>query len=117
MSKWTRQGPWLLCDMSEWQLRILIGEQHFTGLVDVELVAPNGQRFTGTIGTQGMIDEIMKAYQSTGECLNGRYFWCISLIVVDHLDEQTIYDVVQDLIRSGEIFSAFALVPEAEAAR
>jgi hypothetical protein len=56
----------------------------------------------------------MDVWKSTGECLNGRYFWISDLIIIDQLNAVAIADVVEDLVRTSEIRGAMTRVDEDE---
>jgi len=52
----------------------------------------------------------MTSYESTGECLSGRYFWASDMVVVRKLARKAICEVVDDLLSSGEIEGAGTLL-------
>ena len=92
-----------------WQLRIL---QPFDGSegsanVDVEVTFADGRRYAATFCTIANIEQIMESYQTTGECLSGRYFWAANLIIVRDLTEDAIQAAISDMISTGEFQTAF----------
>ena len=51
--------------------------------------------------------QLRAGYQSTGECLGGRYFWCDHPIFADEVSRAAIETIVADLLATGEFQSAF----------
>ncbi len=45
--------------------------------------------------------------ESTGECLNGKYFWATDMILVDELSRERVQEVVSHLILEGEFENVF----------
>jgi hypothetical protein len=106
-----RDGPWLVAQTQAGELRMLIGEgPEARGFVDVEVVAKDGRRFVGTVGTLADVADTMGRWAMTGECLQGRYFWIADLVVVASLDPTTIAAVMDDLDATGELAEALSLV-------
>ena len=50
----------------------------------------------------------MKDYKETGECANGSYFWTSDMLIVQKLTEQTICEIVENLLAEGEFTSVFS---------
>ncbi len=50
----------------------------------------------------------MKDYKKTGECANGSYFWTSDMLIVQRLTEQTICEIVENLLAEGEFASVFS---------
>ncbi|MEJ7765934.1 MAG: hypothetical protein WKF86_10590 [Acidimicrobiales bacterium] len=107
----TRGGPWIETQHGEWTLRLLAGDEPLGGLIDVEVVAA-AQTLVGTLGSLLSIADVMATYRHSGECLSGKYFWAKSLIVVDEMDEGSLFSVLRDLIDSGEAPAALEEVVE-----
>lgn len=96
-----------------WTVRVLTGDPpERTVPLDVEAVSPFGARYTATVATLGQLREIMDRWQTTGECLGGRYLWVSELIVVRDLSTQGIAAVVRDLIESDQVGAAMRLLEE-----
>lgn len=60
------------------------------------------------------IVRLMDVWKSTGECLRGRYFWTSDLIIIDQLNAVAIADVVEDLVKTGEIRGAMTRAEDDE---
>ncbi|GLW66022.1 hypothetical protein Arub01_42660 [Actinomadura rubrobrunea] len=60
--------------------------------------------------TLDAVSAVMRRYRSTGECLNGAYFWCADLIIIDRPGIPAIVEVVRHLIASGELEGACSLL-------
>ena len=58
----------------------------FDDNVDVEItLSNNNAKYIVTFFTLDNIKKIMNRYESSGECLNGSYFWASSMIIVKDL--------------------------------
>ena len=76
--------------------------------VDVQVTFPNGESFSAVFFTLQNIDTLMKDYKKTGECANGLYFWTSNMMIVQKLTEQTICEIVENLLAEGEFESVFS---------
>ena len=76
--------------------------------VDVHVTFPNGESFSAVFFTPQNIDTLMKDYKKTGECANGSYFWTSDMLIVQKLTEQTICEIVENLLAEGEFESVFS---------
>lgn len=75
--------------------------------VDVHVTFPNGESFSAVFFTLQNIETLMKDYRKTGECANGSYFWTSDMLIVQKLTEQTICEIVENLLADGEFKSVF----------
>ena len=50
--------------------------------VDVEVIFDDGSRYIATFFTLQNIQNIMDSYETTGECMNGFYFWSSDMLLV-----------------------------------
>lgn len=75
--------------------------------VDVEVHFEDGRRYTATFFTLESIRSVMKAYEKSGECAGGLYFFATDMILVRKLTEETIERTVADLIANDELEAAF----------
>jgi hypothetical protein len=114
MARAIRGGPWLQAQHGEWTLRLLVGEEPLAGFIDIEAAAAN-QVLAGTVGSLSSIADVMSRYRESGECLSGRYFWARNLIVVEEMDEESLFTVLRDLIDSGEAATALEEITEPDA--
>ena len=76
--------------------------------VDVHVTFPNGESFSAVFFTLQNIETLMKDYKETGECANGLYLWTSDMLVVQKLTEQTICEIVENLLAEGEFASVFS---------
>ena len=76
--------------------------------VDVHVNFPNGESFSAVFFTLQNIETLMKDYRETGECANGSYFWTSDMLIVQKLTEQTICEIVENLLAEGEFASVFS---------
>ena len=76
--------------------------------VDVHVTFPNGESFSAVFFTLQNIETLMKDYKETGECANGLYFWTSDMLIVQKLTEQTICEIVENLLAEGEFASVFS---------
>lgn len=101
-----QEGPWLVATSSVGDVKIRDGidrAHDLSGFVDVHVHLHDGRRFTGLFGTLADVQAAMDRYQSSGECLDGRYFWAAQLVLVDRANVETIVAVVEDMAHSGEM--------------
>lgn len=77
--------------------------------VDVVVRLPQGEVRATTLFTLKNIEAILSSYRSSGECLAGRFFWSKDMVIVEDLRMETIREVVQELVRSGEYRHAFGV--------
>jgi hypothetical protein len=75
--------------------------------VDAVIRFSEGDVWTVTFFTIQNIKSIVNRYQSSGECLSGKFFWARDLVIVEDLRPETIEATVLELIRSGEYVEAF----------
>ncbi|MEV4115619.1 hypothetical protein [Nonomuraea sp. NPDC049695] len=78
---------------------------------DAIITLPDGTQRHATFMTPGVISEIMDRWQRTGECLNGRYFWCSDLVIIRKPGFVSMVDAVRDMIAIGELESACSALP------
>ncbi|MBB2745193.1 UNVERIFIED_ORG: hypothetical protein FHR35_005042 [Microbispora rosea subsp. rosea] len=78
---------------------------------DATITLPDGTRRYATFTTLGAISGLMDRWQGTGECLNGRYFWCSDLVIIRKPGFVSMADAVRDMIAIGELESACSALP------
>jgi hypothetical protein len=76
---------------------------------DVIVSFEKGAEWVATFFTYQNISKLAKQNQSTGECLNGKYFWATDMILVDELTRERVEQVVLHLIAVGEFESVFRM--------
>ena len=79
--------------------------------IDVVVTLPEGTRWAATFITPSYMDELRRKYAETGECLGGRYFWIARTVFADELSRPAIEEIVEDLLATGELRSAFRRLP------
>jgi hypothetical protein len=65
--------------------------------------------WVATFSTYKNLSTLAKKNESTDECLNGKYFWAIHMILVDELSRERVEEVVSHLISEGEFESVFRI--------
>ena len=78
-----------------------------SGFIDLHALGPSGEHLVGTICTILAIEERLRCYEASGECLGGAYFWAAGLVVVESMDLGVLLNVLDDLAGQGELKSAF----------
>ncbi|GAA0967200.1 hypothetical protein [Actinocorallia libanotica] len=78
---------------------------------DATIYLPDGTRRYATFMTLEGIAKIMSRWQETGECLNGRYFYCTDLVVINGAGFNAMADAIRDLISTGDLEHACGLLP------
>lgn len=93
----------------DFKLRILheISSEENDNVDVVVVLNGEGVCYTATFATIGNIIELIDKYKASGECLSGKYFWSINLIIIERVNLKFIEEAVFDLLRCGQFFSAF----------
>ena len=103
--------PYITLQHNDYQLTIYTGIDPLdpdNANVDVHVTFPNGESFSAVFFTLQNIATLMKDYRKTGECANGSYFWTSDMLIVQELTEQTICEIVENLLADGEFKSVFS---------
>ncbi|WP_203883776.1 hypothetical protein [Planotetraspora kaengkrachanensis] len=102
-------GPFYRVTEPDFEMLIPRWEQHDTVTADeadATITLADGTRRYATFMTLGVISRVMDHWRDTGECLNGRYFWCSDLIIIREPGFGSMIDAVRDMIGSGDIEGA-----------
>jgi len=78
--------------------------------VDVEVVLDDGSRWSATLLTLAEIGRIMNRWKETGECLDGSYFQCADLVVIERGGIEAATDLLGRLVATGQIREVFARI-------
>lgn len=70
--------------------------------VDVEVALADGSRWSATILSLAEVGRVMDRWKATGEALNGRYFRCPDLVIVDGCGIEAYAELLGALVSSGE---------------
>lgn len=90
-----------------WIPHSLDNDSHTHGNADIHVYLNDGCHFAGTLYTLENIRWLMGEYARSGECAAGRYMFDRTMVVIRDLDRDTIRAVVDELVRTNEIASAF----------
>ena len=74
---------------------------------DVTVTFADGTPWFATFLTYANVVTLTEKNRRTGECLFGRYFWALDMILVDEVSRERIEEVVAHLIATGEFTSVF----------
>ncbi len=74
--------------------------------VDIEVRLKTGQIYYATVFAVDGIHDIMSDHAQTGECLGGKYFYSVNMIIVREVNVKSIIELVDDLLRQGELAAA-----------
>ncbi|WFR57099.1 hypothetical protein QA584_26380 [Anaerocolumna sp. AGMB13025] len=96
---WIEAEEWAV---GEWDIH--------NGNTDVIVEFDNEKRWVASFFTYNNISKIVEKNKSTGECLNGKYFWSSDMILVDEVSRQRIQEVIQFLINEGEFERIFKII-------
>jgi hypothetical protein len=80
--------------------------------VDVEVMAPDGSRWSATVMTLAEIGRIMDRWAVSGEGLGGRYFQCDDLLVVGAAGLPGMVEVLGRLLDSGDFREVLTRLPD-----
>ena len=79
--------------------------------VDVQVTLADHTRWVATFCAYKYVDTLRAKYASDGECLGGRYLWIADMVLVEDTSRPTVEAVVEDLLASGHLQSAFDECP------
>ncbi len=79
-------------------------------VVDVIVTLEDGSRWEATVCSFMHVQTLTLKWSSSGECLNGRYFWAKNLILVTDTSRTTIEQTMLDLLKSGEFECAMGKI-------
>lgn len=74
---------------------------------DVIVEFNDGTRWVASFFTYGNISKLVEKNRSTGEYLNGKYFWSSDMVLIDEISRERIEEVINHLISEGEFQSIF----------
>ena len=80
---------------------------------DVVVTLTTGERYVATFFTYQNICTLTQKNRSTGEWLNGKYFWASDMLLIASIDRASIEQVIEDLIADNCWPAAFKLLPAA----
>ena len=75
---------------------------------DVIVTLANGEKWIATFFTYKNIMRLKEGHRTTGECLDGIYFWASDMILIDELTRDKIERVVKELIATENFMTAFS---------
>lgn len=78
---------------------------------DVIVTLESGEQWVASFFTYKNIATLTEKNRTTGECLNGRYFWARDLILIDELTREQIEQVINDLIENEDFEKVFSQAP------
>lgn len=68
------------------------------------------KRWVASFFTYSDISKLVEKNKTTGECLNGKYFWSSDMILVDEVSRDRIQEVIQSLINEGKFEGIFKII-------
>ena len=95
---------------SESKGAIIGGKEYINDNSDIFVELENGEKYVATFFTYQNIEWLRNKNQTTGECLNGKYFWASDMLIIERLDREIIETVVEELIRENEFNSVFTKI-------
>jgi hypothetical protein len=78
--------------------------------LDVEVTLSDGSRWAATLLTLDEIRRLMERWKTTGECLDGSYFQCADLVVIERGGIQMATGLLSRLVDTGQIRDVFVRV-------
>ncbi|MEV4342236.1 hypothetical protein [Streptomyces sp. NPDC049590] len=98
-------GPWYRVRTERFEAAFLpdVGEDlEAVDNVDVFVDLPDGSRWSATVLTLAQVGILMKRWATSGEALDGRYFWCPDGLIVRDAGVSAMTRVLTGLIENGE---------------
>ncbi|NKZ05345.1 hypothetical protein [Actinomadura latina] len=99
-------GPFYRVSDPAFDLTVVRWEGHDPATLeeaDGHIYLPDGTHYAPTFMTVRTIAAIMDRWRTTGECLNGEYFWCSDLIIIRTPGLPAIVEVVRNLVATGDL--------------
>lgn len=78
--------------------------------VDVEVALDDGSRWAATLMTLAEIGRIMNRWRETGECLDGSYFHCADLVVIERGGVEAAAGLLSRFVTTGQIREVFVRI-------
>lgn len=98
---WIEAEEWAV---GEWDIH--------NGNTDVIVEFDNEKRWVASFFTYSNISKLVEKNKSTGECLNGKYFWSSDMILVDEVSRERIQEVIESFINEGKFESIFKIIAD-----
>ena len=74
---------------------------------DVIVNFNNGDTYISSFFTFKNIETLRKNFSTTGECMNGKFFWSSDMFIIDNLKTDNVKKVIKYLIDNNEFESVF----------
>ena len=74
---------------------------------DVIVEFNNGDTYIASFFTFKNIETLRKNFSTTGECMNGKFFWSSDMFIIDNLKTDNVKKVIKYLIDNNEFESVF----------
>jgi hypothetical protein len=74
---------------------------------DVIVEFNNGYTYIASFFTFKNIETLRKNFSTTGECMNGKFFWSSDMFIIDNLKTDNVKKVIKYLIDNNEFESVF----------
>jgi hypothetical protein len=74
---------------------------------DVVVAFEDGNTYIATFFTYDNIQTLRRRYSQTGECLSGQYFWASDMVLIDQISRESIQQVINHLLETGEFSQIF----------
>ncbi|MFJ8689861.1 hypothetical protein [Micromonospora wenchangensis] len=78
--------------------------------MDVEVTLDDGSRWVATLLTLDEIRRLMGRWKTTGECLDGSYFQCADLVIVERGGIDAATGLLSRLVDTAQIRDVFVRV-------
>jgi len=75
---------------------------------DVIVSFDDGACWVATFFSYRNIQSLTEKYKTSGECLNGKYFWATDMILLDEVSRLRIEEIVKHLMNEGEFEHVFS---------
>lgn len=84
---------------------------HDNDNTDVIVTMLDGSRRIASFFTYSNIGKLRQKNATTGECLNGKYFWASDMILIDRVSRSDVEQVIEHLLSVGEFEDRFRSIP------
>jgi hypothetical protein len=83
------------------------GGDKLKGNTDVIVFLSDGYKYTASFFSYAFIEQLREKNKTTGDFLNGKYFWGKNMVLVEACSPDIINPVIKDIIDEGEFREIF----------
>ncbi|MFN7944091.1 MAG: hypothetical protein U0Z53_01845 [Blastocatellia bacterium] len=82
---------------------------------EVVVTFADGAKWEATFLTYANVAKLVEDNKGNGSFLSGRYFWTRDMILIDEISRESITEVIERMLETGDFFEAFGCYGEGHA--